>query len=93
MLGVNQASDTDAGIAVQPTVDGIWVTGAQQAMARHSVRGVSIGDFQNSGTAFAHVWAGVMITPVDELLTLLVCKFNHSTASHTHLRGISAFAR
>jgi hypothetical protein len=47
----------------------------QQTMPRDRVRRVTIGNFQQGGTALAHVGTGIMIAIVLQILTLCIGQF------------------
>ena len=64
------AADPEAFVPIQPIIDGIRITRFQQAVARDRVGRVAIGNFQQGGTALAHLGTGIVIAIVLHILTL-----------------------
>jgi hypothetical protein len=57
---------------VEPGVHGVGITHAQQAVQRHSIRGLPGCDFEQGGTAFTHRRPLVVVAVIEQLSPLVV---------------------
>ncbi len=71
MLVGQQAWEAILVEVIQPGVDGIRVTRPEQTGDGDGVRGMSVSDFEQGGTAFADIGSGVMVAVLEQLLTLI----------------------
>jgi hypothetical protein len=58
-------------IAGQPTVERIGIAGFEQALLGDSMGREASGDFEQGGTAFAHIRPRIVIAVGEQLLALL----------------------
>jgi hypothetical protein len=72
VLKVGHTPQTIAFVPVQPAVHGVRIARFQQEVARDGMGRLPISDFQQGGTALAHVRPWVVIARVQQGLTLCV---------------------
>jgi hypothetical protein len=80
---MSEQADDPFGLEIgQPLVEGVGVPRPQQAVPRHRVRRLTLGDLQQGGAALAQVGAWVVVTVVEELLALFVGQGHRPALGH-----------
>jgi hypothetical protein len=73
MLKGNHTPHALTFVPVQPLVDGVGVARLQEPMPGNGVGRLPIRNLEQGCTAFAHVWSSVVITMVQQVLSLRFC--------------------
>jgi hypothetical protein len=69
-------------VAAQPSVDGVGVAAAEQALAGDGMGGEAVGDLEQGGAAFADRRLGIVVAVVDKFVALLGCEREGTALGH-----------
>jgi hypothetical protein len=83
MLEPDDAGETMLFIKVEPAVDGVGVARLEETGAGDGMGRVTVSDFEDGGTAFTDIGFGMVVTILEQVVTLALGKLEGATERHT----------